>query len=330
MTGGKKSRNQTAQTSGAQPSTGRAKDFVFQRVEYALLGLSRNTLPLFGASAFRGHVLRLTPRTDNSVLHMHRLTIDPVPSFRQDLRDRYGNLITRLEFEGLSDHLRIESRFDLETRSTPALACSALLPPLPWPPGTSDAMADYLSPGDGDESVRAFATDLASESGWEAVDFLERLNQTLFTRTDRHIRPDGAAQAPAHTLATGRGACRDLAVLFMTACRSLGIAARFVSGYQANADTPDGRRHLHAWPEVFLPGFWLAGLRPDAWAFCHGWPFGAQRGAGPGRDHACGRRVLWRRRNLHARLRSADHGRAVMPGSVQACCCLGSGLLARP
>lgn len=211
---------------------------------------------------FAGHVLRLTPRTDNSVLHMHRLTIDPVPSFRQDLRDRYGNLITRLEFEGLSDHLRIESRFDLETRSTPALACSALLPPLPWPPGTSDAMADYLSPGDGDESVRAFATDLASESGWEAVDFLERLNQTLFTRTDRHIRPDGAAQAPAHTLATGRGACRDLAVLFMTACRSLGIAARFVSGYQANADTPDGRRHLHAWPEVFLPASGWRGFDP--------------------------------------------------------------------
>ena len=48
----------------------------------------------------------------------------------------------------------------------------------------------------------------------------------------------------------------------MAACHSLGIAARFVSGYQAHADTPDGRRHLHAWPEVFLPGFGWRGYDP--------------------------------------------------------------------
>jgi transglutaminase-like putative cysteine protease len=50
--------------------------------------------------------------------------------------------------------------------------------------------------------------------------------------------------------------------LFMAACRSLGIAARFVSGYQAEADTPDGRRHLHAWPEAFLPGVGWRGFDP--------------------------------------------------------------------
>ena len=33
----------------------------------------------------------------------------------------------------------------------------------------------------------------------------------------------------------------------MATSRSLGVAARFVSGYQAQADTPDGQRHLHAW-----------------------------------------------------------------------------------
>ncbi len=209
---------------------------------------------------FAAHVLRLTPRTDNAVLQAHRLTIDPVPSMRRDQTDRYGNLITRLEFEGLSDHLRIESRFDLDTRA-PVTGCPAP-PPLPWPPGTSNAMADYLPPGGQDESVRAFAAGLASESEWNVVGFLDRLNQTLFTQTDRNIRAGGAAQAPAHTLATGRGACRDLAVLFMTACRSLGIAARFVSGYQAHADTPDGRRHLHAWAEVFLPCAGWQGFDP--------------------------------------------------------------------
>jgi transglutaminase-like putative cysteine protease len=210
---------------------------------------------------FAPHVLRLTPRADNAVLLTHSLTIDPVPAVRQDLTDGHGNLITQLEFGGPSGHLSIESRFDLEIRATPAPASFAL-PPLPWPSGMSDAMADYLPPGDQDESVRAFAAELASESEGDALAFLTHLNQTLFTRTDRHIRPEGAAQTPAHTLATGKGACRDLTVLFMAACRSLGIPARFVSGYQAHAETPDGRRHLHSWSEVFLPDTGWHGFDP--------------------------------------------------------------------
>ena len=210
---------------------------------------------------FAPHVLRLTPRADNAILLTHSLTIDPVPTVRQDLTDHYGNLITRLEFGGPSGHLSIESRFELEIRAAPPRA-SSTLPPLPWSAGMSDTMADYLPPEDQDESVRAFAAGLASESGWDILAFLERLNQTIFTRTDRHIRPEGAAQTPAHTLATGKGACRDLTVLFMGACRSLGIPARFVSGYQAHADTPDGRRHLHSWSEVFLPGTGWRGFDP--------------------------------------------------------------------
>ncbi len=211
--------------------------------------------------ALAAHVLRLTPRAGNATLLTHSLIIDPLPSARQDLMDRYGNLITRVEFAGFTDHLRVESHFDVETRATSAPDVAAL-PPLPWPSGANDAMADYMPPVNIDESVRAFAAGLASDSGWEATTFLERLNQTLFTRMDRHIRPEGAAQSPAHTLATGKGACRDLTVLFMTTCRSLGIAARFVSGYQAHADTPDGRRHLHAWAEVFLPGAGWLGFDP--------------------------------------------------------------------
>ncbi len=208
-----------------------------------------------------GHVLRFTPRPENAALLTHSLIVDPVPSVREDLTDRYGNRITRLEFEGLSGHLRIESRFDLEMAVVPALACPSL-PPLPWPSGGSNAMADYLPPEDAGESVRAFAAGLASESEWQVQDFLERLNRTLFTRTDRHIRPEGSAQTPAYTLAMGRGACRDLTVLFMAACRGLGVPARFVSGYQAHADTPDGRRHLHSWAEVFLPGLGWRGYDP--------------------------------------------------------------------
>jgi len=210
--------------------------------------------------AFAQHVLRLTPRAENAVLHSRVLTVDPEPRLRQELTDRFGNTLTRLEFEGLSGHLRIESRFEIETQA--ATAPANPIPPLPWPQAAAEENADYLPAGEQHESVRAFAVGLASEIGWDVRDFLDRLNATLFARMNRQIRPSGAAQSPEHTLASTKGACRDIATLFIAACRSLGVPARFVSGYQAYAETPDGRRHLHAWPEVFLPGAGWLGFDP--------------------------------------------------------------------
>jgi hypothetical protein len=102
--------------------------------------------------------------------------------------------------------------------------------------------------------VHAFAQSVAAEVGYEPLAFLERLNRELHARTDRQLRVEGAAQAPEQTLASARGACRDLSVLLLAACRSLGMAGPFVSGYQGQEQTPDGRRHLHAWAEIWLPG----------------------------------------------------------------------------
>jgi len=68
---------------------------------------------------FAPHVLRLTPRSDNAVLLTHSLTIDPAPAIRQDVTDRHGNSITRVEFADPSAHLSIESRFELGNARPP-------------------------------------------------------------------------------------------------------------------------------------------------------------------------------------------------------------------
>jgi transglutaminase-like putative cysteine protease len=48
----------------------------------------------------------------------------------------------------------------------------------------------------------------------------------------------------------------------MAAARSLGLAARFVSGY-LNAPSADGRSGAtHAWAEVYLPGAGWKGFDP--------------------------------------------------------------------
>jgi transglutaminase-like putative cysteine protease len=207
------------------------------------------------------HVLRLNPRADGGRLRTACLTVDPAPAARHDSTDRFGNRLTHVSFDGLSDFLRIENLFDLEILAATPLRDPGLLQ-LPWSSNPHDQLADYRRDAEHDAAVEAFAAALASECGWAALPFLEHLSQTLFTRLERRIRVEGAAQAPADTLAIGSGACRDITVLFMATCRSLGIPARFVSGYQAHADTPDGQRHLHAWPEVFLPGLGWRGFDP--------------------------------------------------------------------
>ena len=60
-------------------------------------------------------------------------------------------------------------------------------------------------------------------------------------------------QTPVETLARGSGTCRDFALFMMEAARSLGFAARFVSGYLYD-DQAVGGGATHAWVQVYLPG----------------------------------------------------------------------------
>ena len=209
---------------------------------------------------FTPHTLRLTPRGDNITDLKHDLIVQPSPVSQEIRTDTFGNTITQVAFNGTSDRLAIESRFELTTLPAPSLD-GIDLPLLPWPEDADDRAA-YLSTEPEDETVQAFARELAAECNNAALGFLQHLNTTLYTRTDRKIREEGAAQSAAHTLAIGRGACRDLAVLFMAACRSLNVPARFVSGYQAYAETADGKRYLHAWPEAYLPDVGWVGFDP--------------------------------------------------------------------
>jgi transglutaminase-like putative cysteine protease len=69
-------------------------------------------------------------------------------------------------------------------------------------------------------------------------------------------RLSGEPQSPLETLSLRSGSCRDFAMLMMEAVRSLGFAARFVSGYVYSSSKKGGRTgggHTHAWVRVYLP-----------------------------------------------------------------------------
>lgn len=78
-------------------------------------------------------------------------------------------------------------------------------------------------------------------------------------RTFRYTQREGeGVQSPVETLARAEGTCRDFAQLMIEACRSLGIAAHFVSGYlydpKLDVDEPEEVGTTHAWVAVYVPG----------------------------------------------------------------------------
>lgn len=209
--------------------------------------------------------LRFHPREDGAQRVIeHQIIITPRPLGRNDHIDLEGNRVTQVWFEEETDFLDIEVAMHVETFRQNhfdfLLAPEAAVLPIDHEHDLHCARA-YLERIIPDDSVTAFAAELSMGVDRDTLSFLDHLNRQLFAEFSHMHRDTGEPQSPAHTLQSRRGACRDLAVLFVDCCRAEGIAARFVSGYQ-KGDLLSERRHLHAWPEVYLPGGGWRGFDP--------------------------------------------------------------------
>lgn len=212
--------------------------------------------------------VRLRPRDDAAQrLIRFDVAVTPEPGGIAQATDVEGNTSIRLWFEGLTDVLEIHTSFAVETmRSNPfdyvVRDPTVLRVPVRYPEAERAAIRHYRRVP-GDETVVAFAREVLALTDANSASFLDALTHRIAREFTHVIRPSGDAYPPAVTLAERTGACRDLTVLFIEACRSVGIAARFVSGYQDPGDD-DAERELHAWAEVYLPGGGWRGYDPSA------------------------------------------------------------------
>jgi transglutaminase-like putative cysteine protease len=181
-----------------------------------------------------------------------------VPAGISAALDAWGNTVHRAWFAGLTDTLRIVSEGEgYALRSNPfdylIETPEQLLPPQ-YSPEERAALWAYLQ-AEESPTVAEFADSVLRSMGSNepsADEFLIALTEALSDRFTSVVRPEGAPYEPERTLATREVSCRDLAVLYIAVCRKSGIAARFVSGYQAG-DPDQKERDLHAWVEAYLP-----------------------------------------------------------------------------
>jgi transglutaminase-like putative cysteine protease len=88
----------------------------------------------------------------------------------------------------------------------------------------------------------------------QTTELLHNLSARILADVGYQVREERGVQSPAETLTAGKGACRDMATLFIEACRYCGLAARFVSGYLLSEAAVVDYGSTHAWAEIYLPG----------------------------------------------------------------------------
>ena len=212
------------------------------------------------------HTLRLQPRGDGvQRLTRFALEVSPQPAGSSQCLELDGNAAMRLWFEGEHPSLTFTAASEVETAPRNPfdffLDSGALQLPLRCADNLVPLLAPYRIPRSPEGEVAELARGIAGEAGDHTLPFLSALNTHLHQTCAQIFRADGDPLPPERTLDLRQGACRDLTVLFMEACRCQGIPARFVSGYQADAPEEE-RRDLHAWAEVYLPGAGWRGYDP--------------------------------------------------------------------
>jgi transglutaminase-like putative cysteine protease len=216
--------------------------------------------------SFGEHRMMLRPRDSyDQKLIDEKLVIRPQPVELRWHHDVFGNCVALARFSGCSDELRFDSTIRLDHSATGALdfQLEDYARDYPFSYGSEEQPdllraieRQYLDPG---REVDRWARQFLRRTGPTGTrELLAAMTHAIRERFYYVAREEAGTQDPVVTLKLGSGSCRDFALLMMEAVRSLGLAARFVSGYLyvPDKDGPGkvGGGATHAWLEVYLPG----------------------------------------------------------------------------
>lgn len=214
--------------------------------------------------SFGAHRLMLRPRESRNLrLLSHELEISPATTVTWS-HDVFSNSVAMAQPSEPSDQLTINSKVELtlDIDQWPVFEISAAAASFPFLL-SNDEMTDlgalrlqsYL---DSNGALRNWAQEFVAAGSGDTLTLLKDISAGVAGQIDYEVREDEGAQSPEQTLIRRTGSCRDFAVLFVDAVRSLGFGARIVSGYLYDSDQTaigsSGSGSTHAWAEVYVPG----------------------------------------------------------------------------
>ena len=216
---------------------------------------------------FGEHRLMFRPRDSHDLRLLETgLLIRPAASVRW-LHDVFGNSIAMATFDTLANELVFESTFRAETFPVAerAIALEPFAQRYPFS-YSADEISDLSrmierSYPDPEHKVDIWARSfVAGEHNLDTLEILVGMTRKIRSDFIYAGRETVGTQEPIRTLEIGSGSCRDFALLMMEAARSLGFAARFVSGYLYDEKLIGAEGGLvgggatHAWVQIYLPG----------------------------------------------------------------------------
>lgn len=222
------------------------------------------------------HIAHLRPLSSASQqLLQHDLRIEPAPEASAQSIDSFGQ--QRVYFELATPHseLVVTARSEVVTHALPPELAGKLdrvtVPDsLPW-----EAVAEHMQYVAEQEfdAAREFAqgsplapihanfakyASAVSTKAMPVYELAKALCQRIHTEFKYSPEATDASTPPLQALNLKEGVCQDFAQVMIAGLRSLGLAARYVSGYLLT-EPPPGRPRLigadasHAWVSVYCP-----------------------------------------------------------------------------
>lgn len=218
------------------------------------------------------NIVHLRPRdTETQTTLLNEIEVTPVPASRRNREDFFGNHLTWFSIQEPHESLRVEAISEVEVmpfqvpdgldgtwENARQIVQSSLDPVVldarqfiyasPYIP-TNQELADYALP--------SFAP------GRPLLEGIRELTKRIHGDFIFDARATSVGTPVMQVLRGRRGVCQDFAHLQIGCLRSIGLAARYVSGYLLTKPPPGKKRLVgadasHAWLSVFLPGFgWI-------------------------------------------------------------------------
>jgi len=230
--------------------------------------VTHRTLYSYGARVSDGYSLAvLVPRsTPNQTVLASGVVVEPSPDERDERVDQFGNSIVQFGLHHPHDHLEVvaTSRVEVHLVDDPA-------PDTDWADVVATAgglhgddaldvrpfrsLSSFMTNGVDPGALGALARPYFA-AGVGVIDGVRRLAHHIFNEFEFDPSFSQVATPLGDVLSARRGVCQDFAHLMVGALRSVGLPARYVSGY-IETEPPEGMARMvgadasHAWCSVW-------------------------------------------------------------------------------